>query len=40
LYPLHTRQEKIHAHFPRKKLFIALHHGLDFILIGARSLNR
>ena len=30
----HTRQEKKHTHFPRKNLFIALHHGSDFILIN------
>jgi hypothetical protein len=32
--PPHTRQENNHAHFCGKNLFIALHHGSDFILIN------
>jgi hypothetical protein len=28
------KRAKNHAHFPGKNLFIALHHGSDFILIN------
>ena len=34
LVPAHTRQEKNHALFPGKNLFISFHHGSNFILIN------
>ena len=37
LYP-HTRQEKNHALFPRKNLFISLHHFSNFTLINKTTI--
>jgi hypothetical protein len=33
-----TRQEKNHALFPGKNLFISLHHGSNFILINKATI--
>ena len=40
LVPPYTRQEKKHAPFPGKNLFIALHHESDFILINKTTILR
>jgi hypothetical protein len=34
----HTRKEKNHAPFHGQNLFIALHHGSDFILINTATI--